>query len=100
MPQFTKNLQISPYGYQSPFVIATSTNNGLGKRLKKPGGFYIPHRKLMRFFWGKTAVLYEMANGANLVVAVKRVIAALGNGKRHFLACKFHLQVVVLCFIA
>ena len=72
----------------------------LAKGLKKRVGFYIPQRELMCFFWGKTAVFYEVANGANFVVAVKRVIAALGNGKRHFLARKFHLQVVVLGFIA
>ena len=27
MPQFTKNLQISPYGVQSPFVMATTKGN-------------------------------------------------------------------------
>ena len=54
----------------------------------------------MCFFRRKTAVFYEVANGAYFVVAVERVIAALGNGKGHFLASKFHFQVVVLGFIA
>ena len=78
----------------------TSKNNGLGKRSKKRGVFNIPQRELMCFFWGETAVFYEVANGAYFVVAVERVIAALGNGKGHFLASKFHFQVVVLGFIA
>ena len=34
------------------------------------------------------------------MVAAQRVVAAFGNGKRHFLARKFHLQVVVLGLIA
>ena len=41
-----------------------------------------------------------MADGANFMVAAQRVVAALGNGERHFLARKFHLQVIVLGFIA
>ena len=72
----------------------------LAKGPKKRGGFCILQRELMSFFWGETAVFYEVANGANFVVAVERVIAALGNGKRHFLAREFHLQVIVLGFIA
>ena len=40
-----------------------------------------------------------MADGANFMVAAQRVVAALGNGERHFLARKFHLQVIVLGFI-
>lgn len=78
----------------------TSKNKGLGKRSKKRGGFNIPQRELMCFFWGEAAVFYEVANGANFVVAVERVIAALGNGKGHFLAREFHLQVIVFGFVA
>ena len=54
----------------------------------------------MCFFRRKTAVFYEVANGANFVVTIKRVIAALRNGKRHFLAREFHLQVIVFGFVA
>ena len=99
MPQFTKNLQINTYGVQSPFVIATSKRNDPEEICKNRLGFYIVQQDLMCFFWGKTAVFNEVANGANFVVTIKRVIAALGNGKRHFLAREFHLQVVVFGFV-
>ena len=54
----------------------------------------------MRLNRGQTAIFHKMADGANFMVAAQRVVAALGNGERHFLARKFHLQVVVLGFIA
>ena len=54
----------------------------------------------MGFFRSQATVFHEMANSANFIIAIESVIAALGNGKRHFLARKFHLQVVVLGFIA
>ena len=54
----------------------------------------------MCFFRSQAAVFEKMADGANFMVAAQRVVAALGNGKRHFLARKFHLQVIVLGFIA
>ena len=100
MPQFTKNLQISPYRVQSPFVMATTKRNDPDEMFKNRLGFYIVQEGLMCFFRGKTAVFYEVANGANFVVTIKRVIAALRNGKRHFLAREFHLQVIVFGFVA
>ncbi len=54
----------------------------------------------MGFFRGQAAVFYEMANGANFIIAAERVVAALGNGKRHFLASELHLQMIMLGFIA
>lgn len=54
----------------------------------------------MGFFRGQAAVFYEMANRANFIITTKRVVAALGNGKRHFLASEFHLQMIMLGFIA
>ena len=54
----------------------------------------------MGFFWSQATVFHEMANGANFIIATKRVVATLGNGKRHFLASEFHLQMIMLSFIA
>jgi len=54
----------------------------------------------MCFFRSQTAVFHEVAYGSNFMVAAQRVIAAVWNGERHFLASKLHLQVIVLGFIA
>ena len=55
---------------------------------------------LMCFFRSQAAVFHEVAYGSNFMVAAQRVIAAVWNGERHFLASKLHLQVIVLGFIA
>ena len=55
---------------------------------------------LMCFFRSQAAVFHEVAYSSNFMVAAQRVIAAVWNGERHFLASKLHLQVIVLGFIA
>lgn len=54
----------------------------------------------MCLFRSHAAVFEKMANGANFIITIESVVAAFGNGERHFLARKFHLQVVVFGFIA